>query len=71
MSYIKDVDILLVKSSDEPIEYAEDSDQFIVHFSKEGKPVLLGIQYTKEFVLESLGTLFLRETRCFNESQAN
>jgi len=58
MRYSKDVDILLVKLSGEPIEYAEDSGQVIVHFSKAGQPVLLEIQDAKDFVLESLHTLF-------------
>ena len=58
MAYSKDVDILLVKVADEPIDYAEDSGKFIVHFSQDGKPVLIEIQDAKEFVLESLHTLF-------------
>ncbi len=58
MRYSKDVDILMVKLSDAPIDYAEESGQFIVHFSEEGNPVLLEIQGAKDFVLESLHTLF-------------
>ena len=58
MRYSKDVDILLVKVSDEPVDYAEESGQFIVHFTEDGRPVLLEIQDAKEFVLESLHTLF-------------
>lgn len=58
MAYSKDVDILLVRVADYPIDYAEDTGQFIVHFSEDGKPVLLEIQDAKEFVLESLHTLF-------------
>ena len=52
--YSKDVDILMVKVSDEPIAYAEEAERFIVHFSNEGKPVLLEIMDAKDFVLESL-----------------
>jgi hypothetical protein len=48
----------MVKVSDEPVDYAEESGQFIVHFTEDGKPVLLEIQDAKEFVLESLHTLF-------------
>ncbi len=58
MRYSKDVDILLVKLSDDPIDYAEESGQFIVHYSEGGNPVLLEIQGAKDFVLESLHTLF-------------
>ena len=58
MRYSKDTDTLMVKVSDEPVDYAEESGQFIVHFTEDGKPVLLEIQDAKEFVLESLHTLF-------------
>ncbi len=58
MRYSEDVDILMVKLSDDPIDHAEESGQFIVHFSEEGNPVLLEIQGAKDFVLESLHTLF-------------
>ena len=49
--YSKDVDILMVKVSDEPIAYAEEAERFIVHFSKDGKPVLLEIMDAKDFAL--------------------
>ena len=52
--YSKDVDILMVKVSDEPIAYAEEAERFIVHFSEDGRPVLLEIMDAKDFVLESL-----------------
>ena len=55
--YSKDVDILMVKVSDEPIGYAEEAERFIVHFSKDGKPVLLEILDAKDFVMESLDAL--------------
>ena len=52
--YSKDVDILMVKVSNEPIAYAEEAERFIVHFSEESKPVLLEIMGAKDFVMESL-----------------
>ena len=55
--YSKDVDILMVKVSDEPIGYAEEAERFIVHFSKDGKPVLLEILEAKDFIIESLDVL--------------
>ena len=58
MRYSKDVDMLLVQVSEAPVDYAEEMGQMIVHFSMEGKPVLLEIQDAKNFVLESLHTLF-------------
>ena len=55
--YSKDVDILMVKVSDEPIAYAEEAERFIVHFSKDGRPVLLEIMDAKDFVMESLDSM--------------
>ena len=56
--YSKDVDILMVKVSDEPIAYAEEAERFIVHFSKEDKPVLLEIMDAKEFALAAYDAAF-------------
>ena len=58
MRYSPDVDVLLMQLSSDSIDHAEESGQFIVHFAKSGKPVLLEIQDAKQFVLESLHTLF-------------
>lgn len=55
--YSKDVDALLVELSSEPVDHAEESGQFIVHFSKTGEPVLLEILEAREFVLGSLSSL--------------
>ena len=55
--YSKDVDALLVELSSEPVDHAEESGQFIVHFSKTGEPVLLEILDAREFVLGSLSSL--------------
>ncbi len=65
MRYSKDVDILTIDLSDEPIDYAEESGQFIVHFSEKGKPVLLEIQGAKDFMLESLHTLLVESEAAF------
>jgi len=59
--YNKDVDALLVELSSQPVDHAEESGQFIVHFSKMAKPVLLEILDAREFVLGSLSSL-LKET---------
>ncbi len=56
--YSKDVDILMVKVSDEPIAYAEEAERFIVHFSADGKPVLLEIMDAKEFALAAYDAAF-------------
>ena len=59
--YSKDVDALLIELSSEPIDYAEESGQIIVHFSKSGTPVLLEILDARDFVLSSLSSL-VKET---------
>ena len=48
----------MVKVSDEPIGYAEEAERFIVHFSKDGKPVLFEILDAKNFIVESFNVLF-------------
>ena len=57
IKYSKDVDTLLVELSDKTIDYAEEEGQMIIHFSKEGEPVLLEILDAKDFVLNSLSSL--------------
>lgn len=52
--YSKDVDILLVELSDKPIDHAEEEGQLIIHFAKNGEPVLLEILDAREFVINSL-----------------
>jgi uncharacterized protein YuzE len=55
--YSKDVDALLIELSDKQIDYAEEEGQMIIHFSKEGEPVLLEILAAKDFLLNSLFSL--------------
>lgn len=61
VKYSKDVDILLVSLSDEPVDYAEETDGLIAHFSSKGKPVLLEIQGARDFLLSSLTSLLKDE----------
>ncbi|MCL6582147.1 MAG: DUF2283 domain-containing protein [bacterium] len=51
--YSKDIDALLIELSDKPIDHAEESGRFILHFAKDGEPVLLEILDAKEFVINS------------------
>jgi len=55
--YSKDVDALLIELSDKPIDYAQEEGQIIVHFTKEGEPVLLEILDARDFVLSSIASL--------------
>jgi uncharacterized protein YuzE len=43
ISYSKDVDALLIELSNEPIAYAEDEGQVILHYSQDAKVVLVEI----------------------------
>ena len=52
ISYDRDVDILTIEISDGKIDYAEEAEPLIIHFSKEGKPVLLEILDASEFLSE-------------------
>ena len=55
--YSKDVDALIVELSDKPIDYAEEEGQIIVHFSREGEPVLIEILDAKEFILGTISSV--------------
>ena len=48
--YSPDDDILLYEVSSEPIDYAQESGSVIVHFTKEGRPVLLEIMDASKFL---------------------
>lgn len=50
--YSKDVDALLVELSDEPISYAEDDGQVILHYSDDEKLVLIEILDVTQFMAE-------------------
>ena len=52
INYNREQDILLLESSSEPIDYAEEMGPLIVHFSKEGKIVLLEILDASDFLSE-------------------
>ncbi|PZV11524.1 MAG: hypothetical protein DCF22_14265 [Leptolyngbya sp.] len=49
ISYSQDVDALLVELSNEPISYAEDDGQVILHYSDHEKLVLIEILDFKKF----------------------
>ncbi len=57
IKYSKDVDALLIELSNKPIDHAEEEGQIIVHFTKDGEPVLLEILDAKEFVSNSVFSL--------------
>lgn len=57
IKYSKDVDALLIELSDKQIDYSEEEGQMIIHFSKDGEPVLLEIFDAKDFILNSLSSV--------------
>ena len=57
IKYSKDVDALLIELSEKPIDYAEEEGQIIVHFTKDGEPVLLEILDAREFILNSMASV--------------
>ena len=58
IKYSRDVDVLLIELSEKQIDYAEEEGQMIIHFSKDGEPVLLEILDAKDFVLNSISSVF-------------
>jgi hypothetical protein len=50
--YSQDVDALLIEASDEPIAYAKENGQVILHFSVNDKLVLIEVLDVKEFSRE-------------------
>ena len=57
IKYSRDVDILLVKLPEAPVDHAEESEGLIVHLAEDGKPVLFEIQGGREFLLGSLTSM--------------
>ena len=51
--YDREEDIVTIEVSSEGIDYAEEMGPMIVHFSKEGKPVLLEILDASEFIAKT------------------
>ena len=43
ISYSKDVDVLLIELSNDPIAYAEEEGDTILHYSEQGKLVVIEI----------------------------
>lgn len=52
LKYYNEDDILVMKLSNEPIDYAEESNWVIVHFDKKNKPVRIEILDATRFLKE-------------------
>ena len=57
VKYSREVAILSIRLSDDPLDYAEEDGGLITHFSKKGNPVLLEIQGAGDFLLSSITSL--------------
>ncbi len=59
ISYSKDIDALLVELSEDPIAYAEEEGQVILHYSQDEKLVLIEILDFRRFMSEEAVTALL------------
>ena len=59
ISYSKEVDALLIELSNEPIAYAEDEGQVILHYSQDTKLVLIEILDFRRFMSDETVTALL------------
>lgn len=59
ISYSKDVDALLIEISNEPISYAEDEGEVILHYSQDAKLVLVEILDFRCFMSDETVTALL------------
>jgi uncharacterized protein YuzE len=50
ISYNREDDVLVLEVSEEGIDYAEEVGPMIIHFTKEGRPVLVEILDASEFL---------------------
>ena len=50
IGYDREKDILLIEVSRKPVDYAEELGPFIIHFSKQGHPVLLEVLDASDFL---------------------
>jgi uncharacterized protein YuzE len=57
LRYSKDVDILTIELSEKPIDYAEEEGQMIVHYGRDGEPVLFEVLEAKDFLLRALSSV--------------
>jgi len=57
VKYSKDVDILMIELSNEPISHAEKKGSVIVHFNKNREPVALEIMDAKDLLRQAYHAL--------------
>ncbi len=57
VKYSKDVDILMIELSSEPISHAEKKGSVIVHFNKKREPIALEIMDAKDMLRQTYNAL--------------
>lgn len=65
LKYYHDDNILVIRMSKTPYEYAEKQGDFIVHFSKDNKPVRIEVLNAKRFLKETNAILTQEATGRF------
>ncbi len=65
LKYYHDDNILVIRLSKTPYEYAEKQGDFIVHFSKDNKPVRIEVLNAKRFLKETSAILTQETTGRF------
>jgi hypothetical protein len=69
--YSKEDDVLMIVLNKEPIDYAEQSGDLIVHFSPKREAVLLEILNATNFLKKSAGSLpFAVQREIFSQNQS-
>ncbi|MHA1835651.1 MAG: DUF2283 domain-containing protein [Candidatus Odinarchaeia archaeon] len=69
IKYDSEVDILTVEVSNAKIDYAEEVGGIIVHFTKEGKPVVLEILDASDFLSKSTKIAMQKKSEGIIESE--
>jgi len=68
IKYDPEVDILTIEVSDEQIDYGEEVGGIIVHFTTEGKPVVLEILDASEFLAQTMKITMQKKSEGIIES---
>ena len=57
MSYSPDTDSLIIELNNKPIDYAEEFENMIIHYTKAHEPVLIELMDAKQFSLNMMETI--------------
>ncbi len=57
IKYSSDVDAVLVELNDSPIDYAEEFEDIIIHYTRSGEPVLLEFLDAKQLSVNLINSI--------------